>query len=117
MPETAVMTAVPVTAPIIEQALEGLICKQLLREQMRSTLTEPEREKRDAVLRNFADWARGYGLPTNARVFAAYLIELWSAGLDGDGLRSVADAYLDHNHADVQVPIRAALKFCSRIAG
>jgi hypothetical protein len=82
---------------------------------MRSLPNEVEREQCEAILDAFEDGADGYDLPTNPHVLAAYLIELHCEyGFEIDDLKTIAEAYLYQHERDVHVPIRAALKFCSR---
>ena len=62
----------------------------------------------------FEDWADGYGLSTTPSVLAAFMIELKQNGADIAALKHLATAYLRQHERDVHVPIRAALKYCSK---
>ena len=104
----------------IEAGVEGMLFRQLLRERMRQTPNEVDRELEERALDAFEEWADGYGLPTTPHVLAAYLVELHSEAEQADILEFVAAAYLNQNERDVHVPIRAALHYvrsrgaCSR---
>jgi hypothetical protein len=99
----------------IEAAVEGLLAKQLLRERMRSLPNEIEREECEAILDAFEDWADEYQLPSTPHVLAAYLVELHvEHGFEVEDLGYIADAYLYQHDRDIHVPIRAALKYCSK---
>ena len=99
----------------IEAAVEGLLAKQLLAERMRSLPNEIEREECDLILDAFEDWADEYQLPSTPHVLAAYLIELHvEHGFEVDDLKRIAVGYLNQRDRDVHVPIRAALKYCSK---
>ena len=97
----------------IEAAVESVLFKQLLRERMRRSPNEVERELWTA-LEGFEVWADEYGWPTTPQVLAAYLVELHSDGADVNDLKFICEAYLDQYESDVQVPIRAALQYCSK---
>lgn len=109
-------TAVPNVSQIeIEMAVEGLLAKQLLKERMRSLPNEIDRELGELVLDAFEAWANKFELPTTPFVLAAYLIELHHVhGFEIEDLKIIADAYLFQQDRDVQVPIRAALNYCSK---
>ena len=94
-----------------------MLFRQLLRERMRQTPNEVDRELQELALDAFEEWADGYGLPTTPHVLAAYLVELHSEGEQADILEFVAAAYLNQNERDVHVPIRAALQYCSKSGG
>jgi hypothetical protein len=98
----------------IEEAVESVLFKQLLRERMRQTSNEVERELHATALDGFEDWADEYGLPATPHVLAAYMVELHSDGVEIDDLKLISEAYLNQHDRDVHVPIRAALKYCSR---
>jgi hypothetical protein len=99
----------------LEAAVEAVLSKQLLRERMRLLPNERQRELYEEALDGFEDWADQYGLPTTPNVLAAYLVELRCVhGVDIDDLKFIAEAYLEQHGRDVHVPIRAALKYCSR---
>jgi hypothetical protein len=70
------------------------------------------RELYETALDGFEDWADEYGLPTTPHVFAAYLVELHSDGVEIDDLKFISEAYLNQHDRDVHVPIRAALQYC-----
>jgi hypothetical protein len=97
----------------IEAGVESMLFRQLLRERMRQTPNEVDRERQEVALDAFEEWAGGYGLPTTPHVLAAYLVELHSEGEQADILEVIAAAYLGQNERDVHVPIRAALQYCS----
>ena len=101
----------------IEAGVESMLFRQLLRERMRQTPNEVDRELKELALDAFEEWANGYGLPTTPHVLAAYLVELHSEGEEADILEFVAAAYLNQNKRDVHVPIRAALQYCSNSCG
>ena len=101
----------------IEAVVESMLFRQLLRERMRQTPNEVDRELQEVALDAFEEWAEGYGLPTAPHVLAAYLVELHSEGELADVLEFVAEAYLNQNNCDVRVPIRAALHYCSNSGG
>jgi hypothetical protein len=101
----------------IEAGVESMLFRQLLRERMRQTPNEVDRELQELALDAFKEWATGYGLPTTPHVLAAYLVELHSEGEEADILEFVAAAYLNQNERDVHVPIRAALQYCSESGG
>jgi hypothetical protein len=101
----------------IEAGVESVLFRQLLRERMRQTPNEVDRELQELALDAFEEWANGYGLPTTPHVLAAYLVELHSEGEQADILEFVAAAYLNQNKRDVHVPIRAALQYCSKSGG
>ena len=101
----------------IEAGVESMLFRQLLRERMRQTPNEVDRELKELALDAFEEWADGYGLPTTPHVLAAYLVELHSEGEEADILEFVAAAYLNQNERDVHVPIRAALQYCSKSGG
>ena len=48
----------------IEAGVESMLFRQLLRERMRQTPNEIDRELRELALDAFEEWAEGYGLPT-----------------------------------------------------
>ena len=101
----------------IEAGVESMLFRQLLRERMRQTPNEVDRELQELALDAFEEWADGYGLPTTPHVLAAYLVELHSEGEQADILEFVAAAYLNQNKRDVHVPILAALQYCSNSCG
>jgi hypothetical protein len=99
----------------IEAAVERLLANQLLKERMRSLPNEIEREVCEAILDAFEDWADEYDLPSTPHVLAAYLVELHAEhGFEVEDLEYIADAYLYQHDRDIHVPIRAALKYCSK---
>ena len=102
------------TAAEIEEAVENVLFKQLLRERMRRLPNEVQRELYETALDGFEDWAEQYDLPTTPHVFAAYLVELRNDGVEIGDLKFISEAYLDQHDRDVHVPIRAALQYCSR---
>ena len=67
----------------IEAGVESMLFRQLLRERMRQTPNEVDRELQELALDAFEEWADGYGLPTTPHVLAAYLVELHSEGEAG----------------------------------
>ena len=67
----------------IEAGVESMLFRQLLRERMRQTPNEVDRELKELALDAFEEWANGYGLPTTPHVLAAYLVELHSRGRRG----------------------------------
>jgi len=82
---------------------------------MRQLPDERQRELYEQALDGFEDWADQYELPTTPYVFAAYLVELRKMhAVDLDDLKFIAEAYLEQHDRDVHVPVRAALKYCSR---
>ena len=101
----------------IEAGVESMLFRQLLRERMRQTPNEVDRDLKELALDAFEEWADGYGLPTTSHVLAAYLVELHSEGEEANILEFVAAAYLNQNERDVHVPIRAALQYCSESGG
>ena len=98
----------------IEAGVESMLFRQLLRERMRQTPNEVDRELQELALDAFEEWADGYGLPTTPHVLAAYLVELHSEGEEADILEFIAAAYLNQNERDVHVPIRAALQYARK---
>jgi hypothetical protein len=107
--------AAPWSVDEIEAAVGAVLARQLLHERIRQLPNERERELYEEALDGFEDWADQYGLPTTAHVLAAYLVELHCVhGIDIDDLKFIAGAYLEQHDRDVHVPIRAALKYCSR---
>jgi len=101
----------------IEAAVESVLFKQLLHERMQQSPNEVERELYKTALDGFEDWANEYGLPSSPQVLAAYLVELHNDGVEVDDLNLVSEAYLDQHDRDVHVPIRAALRYCSKGCG